>query len=71
MNIEFESSQHQDINDTPITHFDETRENGSDSNFIFEKVRRWDNVATERNSFIWTVMHLYWLFCIYFSAALV
>ena len=40
MNIEFESSQQQDINDTPITHFDETRENGSDSNFIFEKVRR-------------------------------
>ena len=40
MNIEFESSQQQDINDTPIAHFDETRENGSDSNFIFEKVRR-------------------------------
>ena len=40
MNIEFESSQQQEINDTPITHLDETRENGSDSNFIFEKVRR-------------------------------
>ena len=37
MNIDSESSQQQDINDTPITHFDETRENGSDSNFIFEK----------------------------------
>ena len=24
MNIDFESSQQQDINDTPITHFDET-----------------------------------------------
>ena len=40
MNIEFELSQQQDINDTPITHFDETRGNGSDSNFIFEKLRR-------------------------------
>ena len=40
MNTDFESRQQQDINDTPITHFDETRENGSDSNFIFEKVGR-------------------------------
>ena len=62
MNIESESSQQQDINDTTIKHLDETRENGSDSNFIFEKVSGLfesnqrsrkvdtkDNVTTERN----------------------
>ncbi len=37
MNIELESSQQQNIKDTPITHLDETLKNGSDSNFIFEK----------------------------------
>ena len=40
MNIEFESSQQQYINDTPSTHLDETRENRSDLNFIFEKVKK-------------------------------
>ena len=54
MNIEFELSQQQDIDDTTITHLDETRENGSDSNFIFENQRSRkadtkDNVTIERN----------------------
>ena len=40
MIIKFESSQQQDINETSFTHLDETRENGSDSNFIFEKLKR-------------------------------
>ncbi len=40
MNVELKSSQQQNINDTPIAHLDETRENDSDSNFIFKKVTR-------------------------------
>ena len=72
MNIEFESSQQQDINDTPITQLDETCENGSDSNFIFEKVR-WSisikptllkistekNVTTERNLAVSSYSNIY------------
>ncbi len=40
MNSELESSQQQNINDKPIIQLDETRENGSNSNFIFLKMRR-------------------------------
>ena len=39
-NIEFESSQQQDFKDTPIASREHTRENESNSNCIFEEVRR-------------------------------
>ena len=40
MSIELESNKQQDINDTPITYLDETRETDQIQTLFFEKMRR-------------------------------